>query len=1045
MVQDINKLVVFGSQFFGVLVVFFSVWTQQPKLHPVRPQSTKPAAVIDSDDQTFFARLWDDPLELAARQVPPKKPSLSPPPNPTTASPSSAPDSAPPAPLNSVVASPTAARPTTRASPDRCSPSISSLVTKLPPLPSPTPTTTPTPTSTPSPTPTPSPTAGPSPASDAPTSPSASLTSAPAHEPDNLVIWNILDASSIAEARERRLRVRYAVVSAILTADYMPLRESSLTRLVNEYSQVSTDQEPKEKLLGSFEKFVARSEPSPGVPKKFVTLVWTSKEISVDGRTIDSVKWQIRANEGHREPEIHILHHGSSEDLANHVATPRELHSPEICFMRATIPGKQYDEFRGIISDDILVDALVIELSARIPALKSAERPLIKIFAESDTKYSQAMFSQLKDKFKGTADLERYSYLRGLDGRSETSAITAESSQSKSDGTADSLFQGRGIAEKSAGTPQLDYLRRLAVRLESDRKKWHTRDVVAVGILGSDIYDKMLVLQAIRPALPSAIFFTTDLDGLYLEEEHQQFTRNLVVASADSLDVKEELPPMRDSYQTVLAKKVSALLPQLAPTSTPTSQGAQVFEIATGRGIPLEFPGNATWDFPLRWLSKWWGSLLIFVLALVNAFLILAAIFTLHGEKPTDATMSTSARVLVRGEVAAACLAIVALLVLLWSKTPWWGEPVALGVSIWPSVMIRLLAFLVAILLLLLASRSFVTERERVKGKLLTAFPTNLNLPLPSGLIERVRSFISSLRKSSPVPQQGLRVYILKFFGSEKPVWRNKRFKRIVFVSLVYFFISALLFAKWPPSVPCRGALALLAERIVLALGVSLYIIHLVFCLELHLGAFRLLRALRLAFEQANWPVEQVGEKAKLLLEATSILTSIIGKTLLYPLTVLILIILSRLRNFDNWVMANSLGITFSLGALLLVIASLALWLRGSRLKKAVIEQHEAVFEKKESNLTNQMLEEISRPKDPVTGDNVILGVATTDAKAEAFKKRRDEVEKAFKKEKEELEAINEGVFAAWYNQPIFAAIFSAAAVFGSLSIASPLAQLFSS
>jgi hypothetical protein len=833
-----------------------------------------------------------------------------------------------------------------------------------------------------------------------------------------------------------------------LTAGYLPMHESSLTRLVDEYSQVSADQEPKEKLLGSFEKFVARTEASQGAPQKFVTVVWTGKEIAVDGRTIGSVKWQTRANEDPREPEINILHHGSSEDLANHVAASREPHSPEICFMRATIPGKEYDGFREIISDDILVDVLFKELSSRIPALKSAKRPLIKVFAESDTRYSQAIFSRLKDKFEGTADLERYSYLRGLDGRSETGGTTTESSQSKSEGTTDSLFQGRGIAEKSAGTPQLDYLRRLAVRLESDRKKWHTRDVVAVGILGSDIYDKMLVLQAIQPALPSAIFFTTDLDGLYLEEEHQLVTRNLVVASADSLDVKEELPPMRDSYQTVLAKKVSTLLPQVTPTptatSTPTFQGAHVFEIATGKSIPLEFPGNATWEFPLWLLSRGWGSLLIFVLALVNGFLILAAIFTLHGDKPNGAAMSASARFLVRAQLAAACLAIIGLLILLWRKTPWWGEPVALGVSIWPSVMIRLLAFLVAILLLLLASRSFSTERERVKGKLLKAFPTNLNLPLQPGLIERVRSFLTFLtKKSSPVPQQGLRVYIMKFFGSEKPVWRNKRFKRIVFVSLVYFLISALLFAKWPPSVPCRGGLALLAERIILALGVSLYIIHLVFCLELHLGAFRLLRALRLAFDQASWPVEQVGEKAKLLLEATSALTSIIGKTLLYPLTVLILIILSRLRRFDNWVMANSLGITFSLGALLLVIASLALWLRGSRLKKAVITQHDAVFEEKESKLANQILEESSRPKDAVAGENVILGVAATDTKAQVLAKKREAVEKAFAKQKEELEAINEGVFATWYNQPIFAAIFSAAAVFGSLSVAGPIARLF--
>jgi hypothetical protein len=33
----------------------------------------------------------------------------------------------------------------------------------------------------------------------------------------------------------------------------------------------------------------------------------------------------------------------------------------------------------------------------------------------------------------------------------------------------------------------------------------------------------MLVLQAIRPQLPAAIFFTTDLDALYLEQDNEDY------------------------------------------------------------------------------------------------------------------------------------------------------------------------------------------------------------------------------------------------------------------------------------------------------------------------------------------------------------------------------------------------------------------------------------------------------------------------------------------------------------------------------------------
>jgi hypothetical protein len=41
------------------------------------------------------------------------------------------------------------------------------------------------------------------------------------------------------------------------------------------------------------------------------------------------------------------------------------------------------------------------------------------------------------------------------------------------------------------------------------------------------------------------------------------------------------------------------------------------------------------------------------------------------------------------------------------------------------------------------------------------------------------------------------------------------------------------------------------------------------------------------------------------------------------------------------------------------------------------------------------------------------------------------------------LEAVSDGVFAAWYNQPIFSAILSALAVFGTLTVAGPLTKLF--
>lgn len=1082
MFQDANKLVVFGSQLVGVLIVIIGLTTQQAKLRTPRPPTTTPGIIVDNAEPSFFARLWDDPLEMPARQ-PPK--TESPSPNPSTvstASTSSASDSPAPAHSSSPVPSPTATK-----SPDRtsksshpCSPSISSILTPSPGPPSPTPA-----PASPAPTPTPAP-ASPVPTLTSQTTATASPTSPEASpDPDNLVIWNVLDASPVAEIRERRLRIRYASVSAVLTAGYLPLRESRLTRLVDKDSVVLTEKGPMEKLIGSFETF-GFTDKSAARFERTVTFVWTAEEPLE--KTVNRVKAQVAdANKKTskakpptaKEPKIYVLHHGSSEDRVNYAAASGKW-PYDTFFMQATISptqlGNEPESWRsqGITTDDLLVDALLKELSVRIPALNRAacshdDPPRIVVITESDTGYSQAIYKELEKKFRDKANLEFFSYLRGLDGRSENVATTPETSKQASYDTADLILQGWGIVEKSSGTPQFDYLRRLALHLRATTKKWNGREVAAVGVLGTDIYDKILVLQAVRRALPSAIFFTTDLDAVYLEQDYQSVTRNLVVASADSLstdspNVSKKLPPMRDSYQTVLAKKVRDLLPQptSTPGQTPTPTRAQVFEIALGRSIALDASSGAG-SCILRYLSHPWANGPIFALALLNAFLILGAVFT-RDANSTNAPMEHWARAIVHLQIFAASAGIVWLIILYVfaaENEQWLGEPLALGVSIWPSVMIRLLAFLVAILLLRLASRSLVMKSKEVRGwEELKKLPSLNNQTRPArDLAKRFYHSVEQtcgrlfdnvvLEKATASPEQPFEIHLTTFFGSNNPRvwWRDPRLWRLIKYSAIYFAISACLFWIWPPSVPGRGAGALLIEKIVLALGVTLYIVHLIFCLDLHIGAFRFIRAFQSSYDSKSWPetATKFGINGKSMLEATSVLTEIIGKTLLYPLTVLILIILSRLRNFDNWVMTPSLTITFSLGAVLLVTASLVLWLEGSRMKKKILAKHRKAYEEDvRAAAAAQLRAEDSNPKEGVPA--AVTDAAAKDAAvkdATLAKEKREAAQKVFDKEKADLDAINDGVFAAWYNQPIFAALLSAAAVFGSLSVAGPIARLF--
>ena len=112
----------------------------------------------------------------------------------------------------------------------------------------------------------------------------------------------------------------------------------------------------------------------------------------------------------------------------------------------------------------------------------------------------------------------------------------------------------------------------MAEHLQSDKK------LKAVGLLGSDVYDKLELLKALRPLPPDAVFFTNNLDARFAHPEEWNETHNLVVVSAFDLEIPIEqpilvmqpklngqglacrlpddhgvhVPPFRDSYQTAL-------------------------------------------------------------------------------------------------------------------------------------------------------------------------------------------------------------------------------------------------------------------------------------------------------------------------------------------------------------------------------------------------------------------------------------------------------------------------------------------------------------
>ncbi len=233
------------------------------------------------------------------------------------------------------------------------------------------------------------------------------------------------------------------------------------------------------------------------------------------------------------------------------------------------VAPRRWANFHNLIcTDSELTRALCAELQARNVPRK--ERDLVLLVSEWHTEYGRALpatfaANYISSKTAGTgadwlravhaepglvfrlrpADphasrftpLQKISYASGLDGHNPaTRPVKSGDSpfREKKDAT-----PRPGADYRAAGPSQIDYIERLAQRLRDDAgDPLYGYRVVAVGILGSDIYDKLLLLQALRPQFPDAVFFSTDLDAGFVQPRLSGRTRNLVIAASYGLDAE---------------------------------------------------------------------------------------------------------------------------------------------------------------------------------------------------------------------------------------------------------------------------------------------------------------------------------------------------------------------------------------------------------------------------------------------------------------------------------------------------------------------------
>jgi hypothetical protein len=323
----------------------------------------------------------------------------------------------------------------------------------------------------------------------------------------------------------------------------------------------------------------------------------------------------------------------------------------------------------------------------------------------------------------------RLNYLCGVDG-----AKAVESGEGQALATAGGA-NGAGSGSESAaepqdGTAQFDYIRRMVQTLQDEdaelRRQKPPARIAAIGVVGSDVYDKLVVLRAFQYKFRDALFFTTDLDNRLSQQSELPWTRNLIVASqfGQSLaaNYQDGIPPFRDTYQTALFESCLVALGKI-DASAASGRRPQIFEIGRYGGVNLT-PGDADKINPAREPTKFWGSAAETAIAAVMVFLIgvfvlamtlkdwVCRVITLRRKAVLD-QLSPEAKEGIERSQQAEMAQIWVLAVFFWgallafgwiaqigfNDQTWFtryssggGEPFSIvdGVSIWPSEFIRL-------------------------------------------------------------------------------------------------------------------------------------------------------------------------------------------------------------------------------------------------------------------------------------------------------------------------------------------------------------------
>jgi len=743
-------------------------------------------------------------------------------------------------------------------------------------------------------------------------------------------------------------------------------------------------------------------------------------------------------------------------------------------------------------TDDQLTESLVAELSLRlvdptpfwrIRNFLQNQDPLcastVVLVSEGDTSYARNFQKRFtSDRFRKCSDgrtprVVPMRYLRGLDGvlpEGVGAPVPAAAGQNaRAPDTRDTLLDQIAL-ERAEGRSQYDYLRRLAqqlTELDREEKREGRNGIRAIGVLGNDAYDKLLVLDALRASFPDAVFFAADLDARLIGGAGVRSTRNLVIASAYGLTlnpgIQDNAPPFRDTYQTgtYLATLV-ALDPETkrrpAEAFEHWFKEPQLFEIGRTHAVPLSKGAADKCETPnpkscanVHAFDEWHGATPFpgapVSLALAAMATTATALVLLLSRRAR--LMATGIRRgAAPGRVAvAALLLFVLLFVVGFSGYAIWGdarsglgEPLAWfeGVSTWPTQILRLGIFLLTIALLVFGRwqlrRNIDNVAEHFRLATLTAQEAK---PLPAFRSWKAKfRWLWSLEMKDAGTAEGVQA------PAETGPWveylDHMRFRpsamRIAITSAIFFAFSvALTNLDWPHS-PHRGEFAAWFNHLLLLLLLGGMTALLFAALDATSIATRLLARLGpdVAIRESAEPNEPdlrlrypVGERAIglwLRFRLVVRVASAVNWFIYLPFLTLLLIIPTQSRIFDAWDFPLPYAGLLAISIVLAALCARRLRHAAATLKGDILEAIETEAQNCELNLpAGQAAENGDQPRE--SGSSTLQ--VPRQVKAELLKRIA-----------EQIRAVRDGPFLPLSQEPAVRAILVLLGGAGGISTA---------